>query len=108
MNVSFIRDRITELRIKKNVSECKMSLELGHSKTYIQNISSGKALPSISEFLSICDYLGVTPKEFFDTETAEIQRMHRLIYYAQTLSPESLDILIDVANQFGQSTSKQK
>lgn len=104
MNVSFISDRITELRLKKNISECKMSLELGHNKTYIQNISSGKSLPSINEFLSICDYLGVSPKEFFDTDTAEIQRIHRLVYYARTLSPESLDLLIEVANQFSHST----
>ena len=55
MNETFIRERITELRIQKNISEYKMSLDLGHSKSYIQSISSGKALPSMSEFLYICD-----------------------------------------------------
>ena len=50
MNEKFIRERITELRIQKNISEYKMSLDLGHSKSYIQSISSGKALPSMSEF----------------------------------------------------------
>ena len=67
MNEIFIRDRITQLRMQKNISEYKMSLDLGHSKSYIQSISSGKSLPSLSEFLSICSYLEVTPKEFFDT-----------------------------------------
>ena len=46
MNEDFIRKRITQLRIQKNVSEYKMSFDLGHSKSYIQSISSGKALPS--------------------------------------------------------------
>ena len=32
MDVSFIRDRITQLRIQKGISEYKMSLDLGHSK----------------------------------------------------------------------------
>lgn len=72
MNETFIRERITELRIQKNISEYKMSLDLGHSKSYIQSISSGKALPSMSEFLYICDYLEITPKEFSHTSHTEI------------------------------------
>ena len=64
----FIRERITKLRLNKNVSEYRMSLDLGHSDSYIRNITSGKALPSMSEFLYICEYLGVTPKEFFDED----------------------------------------
>ena len=56
MNEDFIRKRITQLRIQKNVSEYKMSFDLGHSKSYIQSISSGRALPSLSELLYMCDY----------------------------------------------------
>ncbi len=36
MYEKFIRDRIFELRIKKGVSEYKMSTDMGHSKSYIQ------------------------------------------------------------------------
>ena len=46
MDEKFIRDRITYLRMQKNVSEYKMSLDLGHGKSYIQIIASGRALPS--------------------------------------------------------------
>ncbi len=62
---SFIRQRITQLRIMQNISEYRMSIDLGHSKGYIQNISSGRSMPSAIELLAICDYLGVTPEEFF-------------------------------------------
>ena len=65
MDEAFVRSRISQLRIKKGVSEYRMSTDLGHSKSYIQSISSGKSLPSISEFLYICEYLGVTPVDFF-------------------------------------------
>ncbi len=51
MDEKFIRDRITELRINKGVSEYKMSLDLGHSRSYMQGISSGRSLPPMSEFL---------------------------------------------------------
>lgn len=53
MNDKFIRDRISILRTKKGISEYKMSLDLGHSKSYVQSISAGRALPSLSEFLYI-------------------------------------------------------
>ena len=98
MNEKFIRERITELRIQRNISEYKMSLDLGHSKSYIQSISSGKALPSMSEFLYICEYLDVTPKEFFDVNDTETIKLHQLFVSAKELSNEDLDVLIYLAN----------
>lgn len=67
MDIQFVRDRITQLRLQKGISEYKMSYDLGHSRGYINNISSGKTLPSMTEFFAICDYFGITPIEFFDT-----------------------------------------
>lgn len=98
MNEKFIRERITELRIQKNISEYKMSLDLGHSKSYIQSISSGKALPSMSEFLYICEYLDITPKEFFDVNDTETIKLHQLFISAKELNNEDLDVLIYLAN----------
>ena len=66
MNADFVRERISQLRVRKDVSEYKMSYDLGHSRGYIHNISSGKTLPSMAEFLAICDYFGIHPADFFD------------------------------------------
>lgn len=99
MSDTFVRDRISELRLKKGVSEYKMSLDLGHSKSYIQSISSGKALPSLTEFLYICEYLGVTPREFFDTDSNEPQLVCRLTSLARTLTKDDLCALINMAER---------
>ena len=48
-----LRDRITQLRVKKNVSEHRMSLDLGKSGSYIRGITSGTALPSVKELFNI-------------------------------------------------------
>ena len=45
----FLRDRITKLRIEKNLSERQLSFELGHCEGYINKITSGYTLPSIKE-----------------------------------------------------------
>jgi transcriptional regulator with XRE-family HTH domain len=68
MREEYIRERITQLRLQKGVSEYQMSYDLGHSRGYIYNISSGKALPPLKEFFAICDYFEITPMEFFDSE----------------------------------------
>lgn len=62
----YVRNKITELRLQKGVSEYQMSYDLGHSRGYINNISSGKSMPSLSEFFSICNYFEITPAQFFD------------------------------------------
>ena len=49
----FVRNRITQLRINKGISEYQLSYDLGHSRGYINNISSGKSMPSMNEFF--CD-----------------------------------------------------
>ncbi len=72
MDAQFIRDRITQLRLEKHVSEYKMSYDLGQSRSYIQSISSGRALPSLPMLLDICDYFGITPEEFFHEEHADV------------------------------------
>lgn len=68
MRNKFIADRITELRMQKGVSEYKMNRDLGQSKGYIGMITSGKSYPSMSVFLTICEYFSITPVEFFDSE----------------------------------------
>lgn len=64
MTEEFIRNRITELRLRKGVSEYQMSYDLGHSRGYVYNISSGKALPPMKEFLAICDYFAPRRSSF--------------------------------------------
>ena len=74
MDEKFIRDRITELRLQKDVPERKMSIELGHSTSYIHSIASGRALPSMPEFLYICDYLGAVSYTHLDVYKRQLQQ----------------------------------
>ena len=99
MNMQFIRERISLLRTKKNVSEYKMSMDLGHSKSYMQSISSGRSMPSLGEFLYICEYLGVTPREFFDEDMKEPQLVQKLYELTRNMSKADLNVLISTAER---------
>ena len=87
----FIRQRITELRLQKNVSEHKMSLELGKSGAYIRSITSGASLPSMKELFNICSYFEVTPEEFFRNSSERPSQRELLYKELQTVPDGDLE-----------------
>ena len=92
----YVRSKITQLRLHKGVSEYQMSYDLGHSRGYINNISSGKSLPSLSEFFSICDYFGITPAQFFDVEHNNPMLVSKAIDELKTLNDDDLLLVLTV------------
>ena len=90
MTASFIQERITQLRLQKGVSEYQMSYDLGHSRGYINNISSGKTLPSMSEFLSICEYFSITPSDFFNENISSPTLFNSILKEIEQLNEEDL------------------
>lgn len=90
----YIRNRITELRLQKDVSEYQMSFALGQNKNYIQSISSGKAMPSMKQFLNICEYFDITPMQFFDDRVKYPKLIQEALEEMNGLSEEDLMTLI--------------
>lgn len=90
--------RLSELRINKGVSARDMSLSIGQSAGYINNIENGVSFPSMTVFFYICEYLNVTPSEFFDTVSKNPAKEKELLVAARGLKSEQLDNLIALAN----------
>lgn len=99
MTAEFVRERITQLRLQKGVSEYKMSYDLGHSRGYINNISSGKSLPSMTEFFAICEYFGITPIEFFDVNVSNPTVMKELLEGLAQLDNDDLELTLKNVNR---------
>ena len=89
-----IRARITQLRLAKNVSEHRMSLDLDKSGSYIRGITSGVALPSLKELLRIIEYFEMTPAEFFAPMDETSTPYHRLCETLRTMDDASLEKVI--------------
>ena len=75
----FVPERLAKLRMRKGVSARDMSLSLGQANNYINNIENRKSLPSMQAFFYICEYLGVTPQDFFDGENSCPDRLSGLV-----------------------------
>lgn len=83
--------RLSQLRIEKGVSARDMSLSIGQSPGYINNIENKKNLPSMSLFFYICEYLNITPKDFFDLEAKNPEKLNEVISDLKMLTPERLN-----------------
>lgn len=88
---AFLRDRITQLRTQKDVSEHRLSLELGKSGSYIRSITSGATLPSVRELFHIMEYFEVSPAEFFSGAGGGDPRRSALEDRLRELTDEDLE-----------------
>lgn len=78
----------------------EMSLALGQNPSYINRIENGKALPSMQGFFSICDYLKITPAEFFNDEVEQPGEIRALVEKLQKLPQEQLRLVEQITEQF--------
>lgn len=85
--------RLARLREKKGVSARDMSLSIGQNPGYINNIETGKAKPSLDGIFYICEYLGVTPSEFFDTDSPNPEKLGEIIKDMKKLTDAQLDVI---------------
>ena len=90
--------RLAQLREKKGVSARDMSLSMGQNPGYINNIESGKSMPSLSGIFYICEYLGITPAEFFDMESKSPSKLNDIIANLKRLDDRQLDMISSLIN----------
>ncbi|MEQ2460125.1 helix-turn-helix transcriptional regulator [Faecalibacterium duncaniae] len=85
--------RLTQLRMRKGVSARDMSLSIGQNTGYINSIESGKNFPTMKNFFYICEYLHITPKEFFENGTADPEAIRKMVENLKKLDGEQVDAL---------------
>ena len=88
--------RLAQLREKKGVSARDMSLSIGQNPGYINNIETGKALPSMSGFFYIWEYLQLSPKDFFDIDAKNPEKLNELIKDLKKLDDKQLDSIASI------------
>ena len=85
--------RLARLRENKGVSARDMSLSIGQNPGYINNIETGKSKPSLDGIFFICEYLGVTPSEFFDMDSSNPSKLDAIVKDMKKLNDKQLDTI---------------
>lgn len=94
--------RLARLRTQKGVSARDMSLSIGQNAGYINNIENGKALPSMSSFFFICDYLNVTPEEFFNYNNNSPEEIRAIVDNLKKLSPDVIQSISNIIRELSE------
>ena len=92
--------RLATLREKKGVSAREMSLALGQGEGYINNIENGNNYPAMATFFYICDYLGVTPKDFFDLDAHNPNKIEKICEKMKGLTDDQLHLIESMIENF--------
>ena len=97
VNKKQFAERLSGLRINKGVSARDMSLSIGQSAGYINNIENGVNYPSMQVFFYICEYLEITPAEFFETDKKDPVIVRELTDILKDIDNTKLESLINIA-----------
>lgn len=63
---------------------------------YYYERENGKALPSMSAFFFICEYLEVTPQEFFETSNNTPKEIRKIAEALKKLPIDTLQSISDI------------
>ena len=88
--------RLAQLRENKGVSAREMSLAIGQNAGYINNIESGKSLPSLAGFFYICEYLNVSESEFFDLNSVNPSKLDSVVKQLKILDDTQLSVVFEL------------
>ena len=112
MNQEWFSSRLTQLRTARKLSARDLSLSLGQSAGYINKIENNRSLPSMQVFFYLCEYLKITPEEFFDRNINYPLLMNETIFELQKLDSQQLEhilyIIKDINNTKNSSSHVKK
>ncbi len=92
--------RLSQLRLAKGVSAREMSLALGQNENYINNIENDKTLPSMTSFMYICEYLDITPLEFFNFDDPNPTKSDELMREINKLNAHQIELIESIVREF--------
>ncbi|KIR01557.1 putative transcriptional regulator [Lachnospiraceae bacterium TWA4] len=102
----FFPQRLSFLRMKLGVSARDMSLSIGQNPGYINTIENGKAFPTMNNFFAICDYLHVSPTDFFDNNIEYPKQFEMIIERLPDLSEHQLNLIYGIIREFSKHSKK--
>lgn len=102
MYKDFFAERLSSLRNEKNISAREMSLSIGQNESYINRIENKLTFPSMQGFFYICEYLKITPQDFFDIKLSYPIKIKEAVTLLNNLDANQLDLIIALAKALQQ------
>ena len=94
MDKEFIKNRVYSIRSSHNISARSLSLELGMSSEYVNQLEMGRMNPSLEFLINFCDYFHLTLSEFFDEGNNYPVEVKNILSILNHFSKEQVEKLI--------------
>ena len=109
MNQEWFSSRLAKIRSERKLSARDLSLSLGQSAGYINKIENQKSLPSMQVFFYLCDYLHITPQEFFDQNLTHPLLLQEVIKELGKMDTIQLEHILNISKDInGTKTGAHK
>lgn len=100
------QQRVAQLRKNKGISARDMSLSLGQNSGYINHIEKQQALPSLTVFFNMCEYFGITPVQFFDSDLKNPELIEKIMIDLKKLDKKQLQCLSTIIHDMAMQMLK--
>ena len=88
--------RLTQIRNEHNISARELSLSLGQNAGYINKIENQKNYPSMEVFFYFCEYVGITPAQFFDEQITHSLLRNSISAELDKMGEKKLNHVLDI------------
>ncbi len=99
ITISDFADRLAKLRLQKGISSREMSLSIGQNESFINKIENKNNFPLMQSFFCICDYLGITPYQFFQFDDECPKHTDELVKDIQKLDYKQTKLIHEVIKE---------
>ncbi|MGN1198532.1 MAG: helix-turn-helix domain-containing protein [Acetatifactor sp.] len=96
MDVENFGMRLSKLRNERNISARDFSLRIGQNPGYINKIENMKNLPSMQIFFYMCEFLKVTPAQFFDEKIDNPIVINQILLELEKMDTEKLNHVLSI------------
>lgn len=105
MNLSFIGNRINQLRTNSGMTMAQLADIIDSSSGYISDLEKSKRIPSLDVLFKICQAFNITLSEFFNDDIKPLSltpELKELLESAKNLSTSQLEALKTVAKSYNE------
>lgn len=103
MNQEWFSSRLAKIRSERKLSARDLSLSLGQSAGYINKIENQKSLPSMQVFFYLCEYLRITPQEFFDQNVTHPLLLKEIMMELKKMDSVQLEHILNITKDINGS-----
>lgn len=94
---------LLNVRLAKNISARSLSIQLGQSTQYINQIETGRKMPSMEGLFNFCDYFKISLRDFFDDEKEYPMQYKELLQYLNKLDFEELNEITTIIKRIARN-----